>query len=86
MHLIERGVKVNSLPGGSVQLLGKYGSILLTHDITALSPEQLEQLCGDFTPRAGAGGTAVHTVQGTPQGIDALSNAPTTLQAPWYEP
>ena len=46
-HLIECGVKIISLPGGCVQLLGKYGSILLTHDITALRPKQLERLCGD---------------------------------------
>jgi hypothetical protein len=27
-------------------LLGKYGSIVLTHDITALKAKELEQICG----------------------------------------
>jgi hypothetical protein len=44
--LLECGVKIILLPGGFVQLLGKYGSILLTPDITALKARQLEQLCG----------------------------------------
>ena len=45
-RLAECGVKVISLQGGFVQLLGMYGSILLTNDITALKGRQLEQLCG----------------------------------------
>jgi hypothetical protein len=45
-RLIECGVKIVSLPGGFVQLMGKYGSVLLTHDITALKARELEQLCG----------------------------------------
>ena len=45
-RLAECGVKIISLPGGFVQLLGMYGSILLTNDITALKIRQLEQLCG----------------------------------------
>ena len=35
-HLIDSGVKIISLHGGCVQLLGKYGSILLTHDVYAV--------------------------------------------------
>jgi len=45
-HLINCGVRVIELPGGCVQLIGKYGSILLTHDISALKPKQIDQLCG----------------------------------------
>ena len=45
-RLAECGVKIISLPGGFVQLLGMYGSILLTNDIAALKARQLEQLCG----------------------------------------
>ena len=45
-RLAECGVKIISLPGGFVQLLGMYGSIPLTNDITALKIRQLEQLCG----------------------------------------
>ena len=45
-RLAECGVKIIALPGGFVQLLGMYGSILLTNDITALRDRQLEQLCG----------------------------------------
>jgi hypothetical protein len=45
-RLVECGVKIIALPGGFVQLVGKYGSVLLTHDITALKARQLEQLCG----------------------------------------
>jgi hypothetical protein len=48
-RLIECGVKIISLPGGFVQLLGMYGSVLLTNDITALKTRQLEQLCGVVT-------------------------------------
>jgi hypothetical protein len=47
-HLIECGVKIINLPGGVVQLLGKYGTILLTHDVTTLRAKQLQQLCGDI--------------------------------------
>jgi hypothetical protein len=45
-RLVECGVKVISLPGGFVQLLGNYGSILLTNDITAIKAREIEQLCG----------------------------------------
>jgi hypothetical protein len=45
-RLVECGVKIIALPGGSVQLRGKYGSVLLTHDITALKAKEFEQLCG----------------------------------------
>jgi hypothetical protein len=45
-RLVECGVKITSLPGGFVQLMGKYGSVLLTHDITALKARELDQLCG----------------------------------------
>ena len=46
LQLIACGVKIVSLPGGSVQLLGQYGSILLTHDLSTLRRKHLEQLCG----------------------------------------
>ena len=46
LQLIDCGVKIISLPGGFVQLLGKYGSILLTHDVSTLRRKHLEQLCG----------------------------------------
>jgi hypothetical protein len=36
--LIHCGVKVIELPSGAVQLLGMYGNILLTHDVTTLRP------------------------------------------------
>ena len=45
-HLIACGVKINSLPGGCVQLHGKNGSILLTYDVSTLSHKHIEQLCG----------------------------------------
>ena len=45
-RLAESGVKIISLPGGFVQLLGKYGSIVLTHDLTVLKAKELEQICG----------------------------------------
>ena len=45
-RLAECGVKIISLPGGFVQLLGMYGSILLTNDITSLKARQLDLLCG----------------------------------------
>ena len=45
-QLISYGVKIIEIPGGCVQLLGKYGSILLTHDISTLRRKHLEQLCG----------------------------------------
>jgi hypothetical protein len=45
-YLIKCGVKIIELPGGCVQLLGKYGSILLTHDVSTLRRKHLEQLCG----------------------------------------
>jgi hypothetical protein len=48
-HLIACGVKIINLPGGAVQLLGKYGCILLTHDVTTLRAKQIEQLCGDIS-------------------------------------
>jgi hypothetical protein len=46
-RLMACGVKIISLPDGFVQLIGKYGSILLTHDIEALQAKHLDQLCGD---------------------------------------
>jgi hypothetical protein len=45
-HLIACDVKIIALPGGTVQLLGKYGSILLTHDISTLRLKHIDQLCG----------------------------------------
>ncbi len=45
-QLINCGIKIIELPGGCVQLLGKYGSIILTHDVSTLRRKHLEQLCG----------------------------------------
>jgi hypothetical protein len=45
--LIECGVKIIAIPGGCVQLLGQYGSILLSHDLSTVSPKHLERLCGE---------------------------------------
>jgi hypothetical protein len=45
-HLTNCGVKLIELPGGSVQLLGKWGTITLTQDISALRPTHIHQLCG----------------------------------------
>ena len=41
------GVKIIALPGGFVQLIGKYGSVFLTHDVAALREKHIDQLCGD---------------------------------------
>ena len=46
-RLMACGVKIVSLPGGFVQLIGKYGSVFLTHDVAALRAKHLDQLCGD---------------------------------------
>lgn len=45
-QLISSGVKMIKLPGGHVQLHGKYDSILLTHDISKLQLKHINQLCG----------------------------------------
>ena len=45
-HLIQSGVTIINLPGGAVQLLGAYGSIFLTHDLSTLRYKHIEQLCG----------------------------------------
>jgi hypothetical protein len=45
--LIECGVKIVAIPGGCFQLLGRYGSILLSHDLLTLSPKHLERLYGE---------------------------------------
>jgi hypothetical protein len=49
-RLVDCGVKIIALPGGFVQLLGKYGSVFLTHDVTTLKPRELEHLCGESYP------------------------------------
>ena len=89
-RLIDNGVTIIALPGGSVQLLGKYGSILLTQDITTLQPKQIEQLSGVCVPLAGGSGTAVHPVLATPRAADdqdqGQSHTPNILEASWYEP
>jgi hypothetical protein len=46
-RLMACGVMIIALPGGFVQLIGKYGSVFLTHDVSALSARHLDQLCGD---------------------------------------
>lgn len=46
-QLLACGVKIVALPGGCLQLLGRYGSILLSHDLLTLSPKNLERLCCD---------------------------------------
>lgn len=46
-RLMACGVKIIALPGGLVQLIGKYGSVFLTHDVAALREKNLDQLCGD---------------------------------------
>jgi hypothetical protein len=44
-RLTEYGVQIVALPGGCIQLIGRYGSILLSHDLLTLSPRKLERLC-----------------------------------------
>lgn len=87
-RLSDSGVTIVSLPGGSVQLLGKYGTILLTQDITTIQPKQIEQLSGVCAPLTDSSGTAVHTMSVTPLATcdQGQSNTPTKLQASWYEP
>jgi len=46
-QLLACGVKIIAIPGGCIQLLGRYGSILLSHDLLTLSPKHLERLCGE---------------------------------------
>ncbi len=46
LRLINCGVKLIELPGGSIQLHGKYGTIMLTQDISTLRPKHIDQLCG----------------------------------------
>ena len=46
LRLVNCGVKLIELPGGSIQLHGKYGTIMLTQDISTLRPKHIDQLCG----------------------------------------
>jgi hypothetical protein len=85
-RLIDSGVTIISLPGGTVQLLGKYGTILLTQDITTVQPKQIEQLSGLWAPLAEGSGNSVHQLSGIPPAIGQQNSAPTKIQAPWYEP
>jgi hypothetical protein len=85
-RLIDSGVNIIALPGGTVQLLGKYGTILLTQDITTIRPKHIEQLNGVDTAWTDAREASVHTVPGTPQATCDRSNTPTKPQASWVEP
>jgi hypothetical protein len=44
-QLTECGVQIVALPGGCLRLLGRYGSILLSHDLLTLRPHHIERLC-----------------------------------------
>ena len=46
LRLINCGVKLIELPGGSIQLHGKYGTKMLTQDISTLRQKHIDQLCG----------------------------------------
>jgi hypothetical protein len=46
-QLLDCGVKIIAIPGGYIQLLGRYNSILLSHDLLTLNPKHLERLCGE---------------------------------------
>jgi hypothetical protein len=85
-RLIDSGVTIIELPGGTRQLLGKYGTILLTQDIASILPKHIEQLCGVSTLWANDSGTAVHRVPDTTQTTFDQSIAPNRPQALWYEP
>jgi hypothetical protein len=44
-HLKKYGVKLIELHDGTLQFLGKYGTILLTKDISTLRPKHIDELC-----------------------------------------
>jgi hypothetical protein len=44
-HLKKYGVTLTELHDGTVQFLGKYGSILLSKDIATLRPKHIDELC-----------------------------------------
>jgi hypothetical protein len=44
-HLKKYGVKLIELHDGTVQFLGKYGTIMLTKDISTLRPKHIDELC-----------------------------------------
>ena len=46
-QLNECGVEIIALPGGCLRLLGKFGSILLSHDLLMLRPHHIERLCAE---------------------------------------
>jgi hypothetical protein len=85
-RLIDSGVTIIELPGGTRQLLGKYGTILLTQDISSIQPKHVEQLCGVSSHWANDSGTAVHRAPDTTQTTFDQSIAPNGLQASWLEP
>jgi hypothetical protein len=85
-RLIDSGVTIIELPGGMRQLFGKYGTILLTQDITSILPKHIEQLIGVSTSWANDSGTAFHGAPDTAQTTFDQSIAPNRLKASWYEP
>jgi hypothetical protein len=85
-RLINSGVTIIELPGGTRQLLGKYGTILLTQDITSILPKHIEQLCGVSTSWANDSGAAFHRTPDTTHTTFDQRIAPNRLQASWYEP
>jgi hypothetical protein len=44
-HLKKYGVKLIELHDGTVQFLGKYGTIMLSKDISTLRPKHINELC-----------------------------------------
>jgi hypothetical protein len=44
-HLKKYGVKLIELHDGTLQFLGKYGTIMLTKDISTLRPKHINELC-----------------------------------------
>ena len=46
-QLTECGVKIVTLPGGCLLLLGQYGSIVLSHDLLTLRAHHIERLCSE---------------------------------------
>lgn len=72
-QLIDSGVTILAMPGGAVQLLGKSGSVLFSHEISTIREKNLERLGSVVTPRPSGKATAIRS---------QLANT----QASWYEP
>lgn len=80
-QLLDLQVSILAMPGGAVQLLGKSGAVLFSHEISTIREKHIEQIRGLNAPMPASTATATHSVIGISPATSGQIVSPSAAQA-----